>query len=125
MSDEEKKAVEFVKSELYDEKEARNDYQSLTGLYGNLEIETILNLIENQSKEIEELKQEKEYLNCIIESDKDNYINKDKIKAEIEELDNQKRQWIEDRNNKHKDSELIYAIEVLQSLLQEEENNEC
>ena len=44
----------------------------------------------------------------------------DKIKAKIEELDNQKRQWIEDRDNKHKDSELIYAIEVLQSLLEKE-----
>lgn len=49
-----------------------------------------------------------------------NFISKDKIKAKIEELDNQKRQWIEDRNNKHKDSELIYAIEVLQSLLEED-----
>lgn len=45
--------------------------------------------IEKQSKEIEELKQEKEYLNYIIESDKDNYINKDKIKAKIEEVE----QW--------------------------------
>ena len=55
MTDEEKKAIEFIKSELQDEK-VRNDYQSLTGLYGNLEIEIILNLIEKQSKEIEELK---------------------------------------------------------------------
>ena len=45
----------------------------------------------------------------------------DKIKAKIEELENQKRQWIEDRDNKHKDSEIIYAIEVLQSLLEKEE----
>lgn len=45
---------------------------------------------------------------------------KDKIKAKIEELENQKRQWIEDRDNKHKDSEIIYAIEVLQSLLEKE-----
>lgn len=44
----------------------------------------------------------------------------DKIKAKIEELENQKRQWIEDRDNKHKDSEIIYAIEVLQSLLEKE-----
>ena len=44
----------------------------------------------------------------------------DKIKAKIEELENQKRQWIEDRDNKHKDSEIIYAIEVLQSLFGKE-----
>ena len=49
--------------------------------------DVIINLIEKQQKEIEELQQEKEYLNCIIESDKDNYINKDKIKAKIEELE--------------------------------------
>lgn len=56
MTYEEKKAIEFVKSELQDEKIARNDYQSLSGLYGNLEIEIVLNIIEKQSKEIEELK---------------------------------------------------------------------
>ena len=49
-----------------------------------------------------------------------NSISKDKIKAKIEELENQKKQWIEDRDNKHKDSEIIYAIEVLQSLLEKE-----
>jgi len=56
LSDEEKKAMEFIKSELQDEK-VRVDYQSLTGLYGNLEIEILLNLIEKQSKEIKELKE--------------------------------------------------------------------
>lgn len=43
--------------------------------------------IKELQKEIEELNQEKEYLNCIIESDEDNYINKDKIK-ELREIDN-------------------------------------
>ena len=62
LSDEEKKAIEFIKSELEDEKKARDDYQSLTGLYGNLEIEILLNLIEKQQKEIEELKQIKSKL---------------------------------------------------------------
>lgn len=61
MTEEEKKAIEYIKSELQDEKEARNDYQSLTGLYGNLEIEIILNLIQKQDTEINKLKKEKEY----------------------------------------------------------------
>ena len=70
--------------------------------------------IEKQSKEIEELKQEKEYLNCIIESDNDNYINKDKIKAEIEE-----------QKNMRVDGEVFttsvkYVIKILQSLLEKE-----
>ena len=61
MTEEEKKAIEYIKSELQDEKETRNDYQSLTGLYGNLEIEIILNLIQKQDTEINKLKKEKEY----------------------------------------------------------------
>ena len=107
--------------------------------------------IEKQSKEIEELKEERkkypiamndeQYKKVIELAQKDikeeldkqinvrmineeyierNYISKDQIKAKIEELENQKRQWVEDRDNKHKDSEIIYAIEVLQSLLEKE-----
>ena len=44
----------------------------------------------------------------------------DKIKAKIEKKKKKKRQWIEDRDNKHKDSEIIYAIQVLQSFLEKE-----
>ena len=91
--------------------------------------------IEKQSKEIEELKENNKTLKNLqndtnrlyIEMiERKNYFERelqkvvDKIKAKIEELDNQKRQWIEDRDNKHKDSEIIYAIEVLQSLLEKE-----
>lgn len=46
----------------------------------------IVDLIDKQQKEIEALKQEKEYLNCIIESDEDNYINKDKIRKKLKKL---------------------------------------
>ena len=79
---EEKNSIEDLKEviELYNDKcliTTEDDIKS---------IKILLNLIEKQYKEIEELKQEKEYLNCIIESDKDNYINKDKIKAKIEEV---------------------------------------
>ena len=85
-----------------------------------------------QSKEIEELKiQNNKLAQChfkyeemtgvdLLLPDKLEYTSNDKIKAKIEELENQKRQWIEDRDNKHKDSEIIYAIEVLQSLLEKE-----
>ena len=155
MSDEEKKAIErliIYKDKIKDELYPIIDFEEEKA------IGIILNLIEKQSKEIEEykkqldldyvdkhfvpierynqLEKEIEELNRLkgfemldifnmgkqssrqrIEFD---YVDKDKIKAKIEELDNQKRQWIEDRNNKHKDSELIYAIEVLQSLLEKE-----
>ena len=84
----------------------------------NLSLLKIVDIIEKQSKEIEELDREntrQHELICNIHKKWE-----DKIKAKIEELENQKRQWIEDRNNKHKDSEIIYAIEVLQSLLEKE-----
>ena len=76
--------------------------------------------IDEQSKEIEELKDEsKEYQIGFAQACYEKDLDwKDKIKAKIEELENQKRQWIEDRDNKHKDSKTIYAIEVLQSLLE-------
>ena len=95
LSDEEKKAIEFIKSELEDEKKARDDYQSLTGLYGNLEIEILLNLVEKQSKEIEELKEKNRQgkmrivqleneITARIEDVNKYFTPNDKIKAKIE-----------------------------------------
>ena len=72
MLSEEKKAIEYLTKYIHWE------------TYGERSLETdikiVLNLLDKKRKEIEELKQEKEYLNCIIESDEDNYINKDKIR---------------------------------------------
>ena len=142
LSDEEKKAMKYFynlratideSNMLFDE-----NINVKCGKETIKQITIILNLIEKQSKEIEELKKEyervragrnwlSEHISAQIATPElfyklveENYISKDKIKAEIEELDNQKRQWIEDRDNKHKDSEIIYAIEVLQSLLEKE-----
>ena len=55
----------------------------------NREINTILNLIEKQQKEIEELKEEKENLLDALNNSIDirkYWVSKDKIKSEIEEL---------------------------------------
>lgn len=85
-------------------------------------IDIVLNLIEKLQKELEQekeknniLEQEKEYLNCIIESDKNNYINKDKIRAKIEELEGQEDWYIE---NKCLD-DLYGRINELKELLEE------
>lgn len=100
MSDEEKKAIEMLRN--YDnEDNLHKIHQS---------INVVLNLIEKQQKEIEELKEEREYLNCIIESDKDNYINKDKIKAKIEFIKSLKEKFYYEEN----------VISILQSLLEKE-----
>ena len=147
LSDEENKMLEIFKKEVEKEQNEYEQVNEYTKFYYNNH-KFILNLIEKQSKEIEELKKYKEgyKLLSLVEEQQhkieklinandnlkktkriknmeyvnQNYVSKDKIKAKIEELENQKRQWIEDRDNKHKDSEIIYAIEVLQSLLEKE-----
>lgn len=84
MPDEEKKAIERLK-----------DLISKSKVIGDIEInkqvvfkdiETILKLIEKQSKEIEELKEKNEYLPNWVSK---KYVSKDKIKAKIEEVE----QW--------------------------------
>ena len=111
LSDEEKKAIEvlqYVKNKTpfifwYEDKP-----------YNRKEtINTILNLIEKQFKEIEELKEKNKFLNWYFENQKENFIHKDKIKAKIDYL------------LKQYDSENFINFEmfikVLQSLLNEEE----
>ena len=131
MSDEEKKAIEYLKIEY--EKLMKED-NILFPLYKS-DGKRLIDIIEKQSKEIEELKiQNNKLAQChfkyeemigvdLLLPDKLEYTSNDKIKAKIEELENQKRQWIEDRDNKHKDSEIIYAIEILQSLLEKRSKN--
>ena len=154
MTDEEKKAIDILINEIADIviseycthcKICENED---TECYYTKVIDIVYNLVQKQSKEIEELKKYKEgyKLLSLVEEQQhkieklinandnlkktkriknmeyvnQNYVSKDKIKEKIKELENQKRQWIEDRDNKHKDSEIIYAIEVLQSLIEKE-----
>lgn len=103
MSDEEKKAINSIKRKFECE-QTRDNYKILIGLYKNVEIEILLNLIEKQSKEIEELKKENEEIRdwkYVIDTVEDlnrlkdldfikingkKFINEDNIKAKIEEL---------------------------------------
>lgn len=96
MSDEEKKAIETLKSDLTFCKSLRKRYRDEQQ---EKDYETVLNLIEKQSKEIEELKENNELLQENYSSaHKDinwfceNYISKDKIKAKIEEIS---KEWAE------------------------------
>lgn len=131
LSDEEKKAIEDVIEMI----ELHKDECLITTEddFDNLEI--LLNLIEKQSKEIEELKEEKAkrqwvYIKENGELEPLFYVSKAKIKAKIEEcrkilysfekeleLKANKEQFI------HKESMncLLGQISILQSLLEEEE----
>ena len=84
LSDEEKQAIERLNKRYDFFKEnplATNVWLTLD--IHNLRI--VLNLIEKQSKEIEELKEKNKNLNWYFENQKDNFVHKDKIKAKIEE----------------------------------------
>lgn len=48
------------------------------------------------------------------------YIPVKKVKNKIEFLDNQQKQWLEDRELKASDSEIIFARDFLQELLESE-----
>lgn len=109
LSDEEKKAIErakfLINIDTYLEKEM---------------LINLLNLIEKQTKEIEELKQDRdEYKEEYIKLQNAryyNYISKDKIKAKIDEVDKDENASITDFIEYAKE----YATQKLQSLLEKE-----
>ena len=110
MSDEEIKAIEYLKRHII----------PCYGRKGTIEFmlnDIVLNLIEKQSKEIEELKDK----NKKLEDEEikirakfilslDNYIGKDKIKAKIEFIKSLKEKFYYEEN----------VISILQSLLEKE-----
>ena len=103
MNDEEKEAVEWLKRLV-----KINKRDNLDDTFA----EILLNLVKNQSKEIEELKEENEKYKNPPFFDEDNYTENDKIKAKIEELEKQDRECRLSHN--------YLVIPVLQSLLKEE-----
>jgi len=108
LSDEERKAIDYLQL-CYDLSTITNESLSKLGI--------VLNLIEKQSKEIEELKDkfsDEKIRNTVIKRYREviekDYVSKDKIKAKIEELEKgNKNTFI--RGEK---------ILVLQSLLEKE-----
>lgn len=80
-------------------------------------IKNILNELDRLQKENEELKkfhiQDNKHLDFIMK----NSITVQKIKDKIEYLDKQQNQWLEDRELKASDSEIIFARNFLQELL--------
>ena len=114
MSDEENKMLEIFKKEVEKEQNEYEQVNEYTKFYYNNH-KFILNLIEKQSKEIEELKKPKYVINCKtneITKLTNDFVSKDKIKEilEIEEkIDNEKLlsllQTIVDENARLEDIE--------------------
>lgn len=110
LSDEERKAIEIVKS--ISEDDLLNYWEGPEEPYNA--IQTILNLIEKQSKEIEELKEDNKHQweeRCKLTFKLENSTPNDKIKAKIEDLK---------ENSNGDDFNLTNVIMILQSLLEKE-----
>ena len=116
LSDEERKAIENLKIEY--EKLIKED-NILFPLYKS-DAKRLIDIIEKQSKEIEELKQFKKQVEEIESTNfikYKNYISKDKIKAKIEEIDKilERNLLVDSLRDYFKAQK-----EVLQSLLEKE-----
>ena len=102
------------------DKEAQGYLEELVG-DDTLSTRTIKQL----QKENEELKEINEQLseNKLLQDIeiKKNFIPIQKVKDKIEYLDNQQKQWLEDRKLKESDREIIFARDILQELLESEE----
>ena len=126
LSDEEKKAVDELKKEINNPVEVPTDKFNTFILYNIESARTILNLIEKQSKEIEELNKSDESK----EQSSMKYYNLykelvDKIKAKIEEVDIQLQKLkdgLTGRKTNFANKNMLFAQKkVLQSLLEKED----
>lgn len=90
-------------------------------------LQTVLNKLERLQKENEELHKEIDRMKSLdiyklVEDwETGQLIPRQKIKDKIEYLDKQQKQWLEDRELKASDSEIIFARIFLQELLKESE----
>ena len=101
MSEEEKKAIEIIKGLYIEEYDWYEDSKYCTGHSGKAvaivedSLEKILNLIDNQQKEIEELKKDNDTLSELVIVNEDkvikelDLISKDKIREKIEHYNNE------------------------------------
>lgn len=96
----------------------------------NEEERKILRIMEKLQKKNEELgkfitegieiKTNSPYKNYSLEFLRNNFIPVQKIKDKIEYLENQQKQWLEDRKLKASDVEIIFARDILKELLEKE-----
>lgn len=84
-------------------------------------IKDLQHKIDELEEEIEELKNRNEFLrdlrDRLIATIKDDYILKQIIEDKMNYLDNQQKQWLEDRELKEDDGKIIFARDTLKELL--------
>lgn len=128
MNEKEKEAVKEFKKQL----RLAMNIDDIATTIRNGYAQIILNLLEKLQKENEELRFEErrrtigeygavEIHDVINRTLSNDYIPVQKVKDKIEYLDNQQKQWLEDRKLKASDSEIIFSRDILQKLLESEE----
>ena len=125
MSDEEKKAIDYLKNDVVYWLDKGKDFVVID-IGENEKLHNILNLIDNQKKEIEELKNNELdyttiYMNGIYDGEKK---VKDKIREKIKELEEQKEKLKYDGNRCFADYEqfcknLNFFKEQIDKILEE------
>ena len=117
MTDEEKKAIEKLKEYTL----CKIDENGNIEINANSYKIVVLNLIEKQSKEIEELEKNRKVSQNFAKIVATDYISKDKIKAKIEEI--KKKRDKKPKNEKESGFNFVEntQITILQSLLKEKE----
>ena len=117
LSEKEKKAIEWFKSDLEMTKEMGKKWGFQEEIKNN---EIILNLIEKQQKEIKELKQNRdEYKEEYIKLQNSryyNYISKDKIKEKIKDYTEKSKYPLVNSQSRR---EYTFGLKALKELLEE------
>ena len=109
MSEDEKKAIEHLNK--------IKSYGMIMGLKADSDIDIVLNLIENNKKELEQEKEKNKELekeNWIMRTVDKQYVSKDKIRDKIKEIENSEFSTEEERDCQ------CYGIDILQELIKEE-----
>lgn len=116
--------IKIIEREI---KEAEH-YTDITGLCLTLNKElcnAFINILSDYKRVLKE-NEELEEINNELEAEKNEAIRRynfeiipiKKVKDKIEYLDNQQKQWIEDRELKESDREIIFARDILQELIE-------
>lgn len=99
-------------------------YQDKLTQYGKRLLVENIEKLQKEKKELELEIKNRQFLHMNLYNEYKHYkqfksLSIKTIKNEIEYLDNQQKQWLEDRELKVSDSEIIFARDILEKLLED------
>ena len=117
--------IKILEKKIEDYKPYKNiEYCSHAGQILQEEYKALEHILSDYKRVLKENETLKNFVSSIFNEDiEKDYIPVQRIKDKIEELDNQQKQWLEDRELKASNREIIFARDVLQGLLEEGEKN--